>query len=80
MVPEQVINHAILKQITSEIFLFVFLMWKPLGCTFSTYLSKPRELGNLCFIPQTKAEIIMYRHELGAWTPERTPNALQSNY
>lgn len=24
MVPEQVINHAILKQITSEIFLFVF--------------------------------------------------------
>lgn len=55
-------------------------MWKPLGSTFFTYLPKPQELGNLCFVPQMKAEIIIHRDELGSWTPERTPKALQSNY
>jgi len=80
MVQEQIINNEILKQITSEIFEFVFLVWKPLGCTFSTYLPKPQELGNLCFVLQMKAEIIMFRHELGVWTTERMPNILQSSY
>lgn len=76
MVPEQIINHVIfLKQITSEIYQFVFVVWKPLGCTFPTYILKPQVLGNLRFIPQMITEIIMYRHELGAWTPE-TPNTL----
>lgn len=79
MVQEQITNHAILNQITSEIFIFDFL-WKPLGCAFSTYLPKPQELGNLYFVSQVKAEMIMYRHELGAQTAEGMPNILRSHY
>lgn len=60
MVQEQIITNGILKQIISVIFVFVFLVWKPLGSSFSTYLPKSQESGNLCFVPQVKAETIMF--------------------